>query len=126
MGDERADAELVAREARRLARSIEDARGTMRTSPGLTPVVAVHFPPLYATAKPTVFSAVIEAFQPAVCVYGHLHGPQGIAAGFQGEHGGVRYVLASCDAAGFRPVLLLDGPRSAASIEGVARAGPLP
>ena len=39
------------------------------------------------------------------CVYGHLHGP-GIGAGFVGEHGGVRYVLASCDAAQFKPVLL--------------------
>jgi predicted phosphohydrolase len=125
MGDEQANGELVEREARRLALSIEDGLRMMRATPGLTRVVAVHFPPLYANARPTAFSTIIEAFQPAVCVYGHLHGPEGIAAGFQGEHGGVRYVLASCDAAGFRPVLLLDGPRSAASIAGVARAGPL-
>ena len=31
---------------------------------------------------------------------------EGIAAGFTGEHAGVRYVLASCDAAKFSPVLL--------------------
>ena len=49
---------------------------------------------------------VIEGFRPEVCVYGHLHGP-GIAAGFVGTHGGVRYVLASCDAAGFAPKRLL-------------------
>jgi predicted phosphohydrolase len=89
-------------------------------------VVAVHFPPLYANQKPTAFSELIEAFQPAVCVYGHLHGAEGIAAGFQGEHGGVRYVLASSDAAGFRPVLLLEGPRSTASTAGVAQPGGSP
>lgn len=126
MGDEPVDFDLVEREARRLALSIDDARKGMRATPGLTRVVAVHFPPLYANRKPTVFSTLIEAFQPAVCVYGHLHGTEGFAAGFQGEHGGVRYVLASCDAAGFRPVLLLDGPSSAPSVADVAEQGRSP
>jgi uncharacterized protein len=126
MGDERADGGYVEREARRLTLSIEDAQKRLQATPGLTRVVAVHFPPLYANATPTVFSELIEAFRPAVCVYGHLHGAEGIAAGFQGEHGGVRYVLASCDAAGFRPVLLLDGPRSTASIAAVAEPGGSP
>jgi len=124
MGDERADGGYVEREARRLSLSIEDAEKQLRAAPGLTRVVAVHFPPLYANATPTAFSDLIEAFRPEVCVYGHLHGTEGIAAGFQGAHGGVRYVLASCDAAGFRPVLLLDGPRSTASIAGVAGVRP--
>jgi len=126
MGDEQANTDLVEREARRLALSLEDAQRRLQDSPGLTRVVAVHFPPLYANARPTAFSGLIEAFHPAVCVYGHLHGAEGIAAGFQGEHGGVRYVLASCDAAGFRPLLLLDGPRSAASTAGVAQHGGSP
>ena len=30
----------------------------------------------------------------------------GIPAGFTGERAGIRYVLASCDAAGFSPLLL--------------------
>jgi len=120
MGDEAADTGYVEREARRLALSIDDARKALQRNPGLVPVVAVHFPPLYANQKPTAFSALIEDFQPAVCVYGHLHGTEGIAAGFQGEHGGVRYVLASCDAANFRPVLLLDDSRSGASLDAVA------
>jgi len=126
MGDEPEDGQYVEREARRLALSLEDAGKRLHAEPGLTPVVAVHFPPLYANVAPTVFSELIEDFRPAVCVYGHLHGTQGIAAGFQGEHGGVRYVLASCDAAGFRPVLLLDGPRSTASTAGVAEHGGSP
>jgi uncharacterized protein len=126
MGDEQVDGHLVEREARRLALSIEDAEKRLRSTPGLTRVVAAHFPPLYANGKPTAFSALIEAFHPAVCVYGHLHGTEGFAAGFQGEHGGVRYVLASCDAAGFKPVLLLEGPRSDASIAAVAPPGGSP
>lgn len=102
LGDEAQRPDHVERELRRLELSFADARGK---PPGLARVVAVHFPPLYSNGLPTAFSRAIEAYQPAVCVYGHLHGP-GISAGFQGEHGGVRYVLASCDAAGFAPVLL--------------------
>jgi uncharacterized protein len=106
MGDVAPSTDYVQREATRLSRSFEDARRLLQKSPGLIKVVGTHFPPLYAGGVPTAFSPLIEDFAPAVCVYGHLHGP-GIAAGFVGEHGGVRYVLASADAAGFKPVLLL-------------------
>jgi predicted phosphohydrolase len=70
-------------------------------------VAAVHFPPLYSNGVETAFSRALDGFHPEVCVYGHLHGP-GIPAGFVGAHHGTRYVLASCDAAGFAPVLLID------------------
>jgi predicted phosphohydrolase len=109
MGDEKVKPEHVAREVTRLQRSIDDALEQEKSAPSpLTRVVAVHFPPLYANQTPTAFSRVIEPFRPAVCVYGHLHGELGFAAGFVGEHGGVRYVLASCDAAHFAPVPLLE------------------
>jgi predicted phosphohydrolase len=108
MGGEEVRKDYVQRETRRLQLSIEKAQAAAGSAERpLRRVVAVHFPPLYSNAKPTAFSRIIEAFQPQVCVYGHLHG-DGIAAGFVGEHGGVRYVLAACDAAGFRPVLLLE------------------
>ena len=71
----------------------------------LTRIVAVHFPPLYSNQTPTAFSKIIETYHPKICVYGHLHGP-GIGAGFVGEKAGTQYVLASCDAAKFSPVLL--------------------
>jgi len=109
LGDEQANLQYVQRERARLRRSLEDATAKERTAPGLTRVVAVHFPPLYANQVDTAFTPLIEAFAPAVCVYGHLHGP-GISAGFVGDRNGVQYVLASCDAAGFAPVLLLDSP----------------
>lgn len=106
MGDEEARTDYVERECVRLRRSIDDALIQEKAAARpLTRVVAVHFPPLYAQGIETAFSRLIEVYQPAVCVYGHLHAT-GIPAGFVGDHAGVRYVLASCDAAGFSPVLL--------------------
>lgn len=106
MGDEAASTDYVLRETRRLQLSMDDAIAQeQQASSPLRRIVAVHFPPLYANAKETSFSKLIESFHPAICIYGHLHGP-GIAAGFVGERAGVRYVLASCDAAKFSPVEL--------------------
>lgn len=108
MGNEEANTDYVKRESGRLAVSIADAEQKLKANPSLKKIAAVHFPPLYSNVKPTAFSQAIEAWKPAICVYGHLHST-GIAAGFVGEHEGVRYVLASCDAAGFSPVLLDEG-----------------
>lgn len=101
--------DLVERDAARLERSVAEAEKladdeTIR-------IACMHFPPVYAGPKDTRFTPHIERFAPTVCVYGHLHGP-GIAAGFVGRHRGVRYLLVSCDAADFQPVLVHD-PSSA-------------
>lgn len=113
MGAEEVRTDYVERETRRLQLSMADAIAKEKAAAGkLIRVVAVHFPPLYSNGVETAFSQVIESFSPQVCVYGHLHG-EGIAAGFVGERAGVRYVLASCDAARFAPVLLLEGPQAA-------------
>ncbi len=106
MGLESYRPDLVARDAERLKRSVAAAEGMAR-DPGSVRIACMHFPPLYADARPTAFSPTITAYRPRVCVYGHLHGP-GIPLGFVGEQDGVRYVLASCDAAGFRPRLLIE------------------
>jgi predicted phosphohydrolase len=108
MGDEEQKPDYIERETNRLQLSIKDAQAKEAKAGGpRTRVCAVHFPPLYSNGLETAFSRALEAWQPKVCVYGHLHGP-GISAGFVGDHGGVRYVLASCDAANFTPVLLHD------------------
>jgi predicted phosphohydrolase len=96
--------DLVERDAERLRRSVEAAQAL--ADEGAVRVAIMHFPPLYADRRPTRFSPLVESYRPAVCAYGHLHGP-GIPAGFVGENNGVRYVLVSCDAAGFAPVRLL-------------------
>lgn len=107
LGGEATNKQYVQREAARLRMSIDDAVAKERHIKGLTRIIAAHFPPLYVNEIPTAFTPIIEGFAPRVCVYGHLHGP-GIAAGFVGDRKGVRYVLASCDAAGFTPLLLLE------------------
>lgn len=107
MGNEPANPAQIDREVHRLGLSMADADEKAKAAGRpLRKVVAVHYPPRYANLVETPFSRKVEAWKPEVCVYGHLHGP-GIPAGFVGEQGGVRYVLASCDAAGFAPVLLL-------------------
>jgi predicted phosphohydrolase len=106
MGDVEQKVDYIVRETNRLQLSIDDAT---KRAPDRRRIVAVHFPPLYANGVETAFSKTLEAWQPVLCIYGHLHGP-GIAAGFVGEHANVRYVLASCDAAGFSPVLLDEVP----------------
>jgi len=109
LGGEASRQDYVARESRRLELSFADAlKKEKEAARPLTRVVAVHFPPLYSNGTPTAFSRLIESFAPKICVYGHLHG-EGIPAGFTGVRAGVRYVLASCDAAGFAPVLLDEG-----------------
>ena len=106
MGDEVQKPDYIEREGRRLQLSIDDAKKLEAgSSTPVIRIVAVHFPPIYSNSVETLFSRTLEAFHPKICVYGHLHGP-GIGAGFVGEHGGVQYVLASCDAAKFSPVLL--------------------
>lgn len=112
MGDEPANASYIQRECTRLELSFADAlKKQAQSETLLTRVVAVHFPPLYSNGVETEFSRRVEAFGPEVCVYGHLHA-EGISAGFTGEREGVNYVLASCDAAGFAPVLLLESASS--------------
>lgn len=106
MGDEEQKPDYIEREVRRLQLSIDDAKQREAKASGpRVRICAVHFPPMYANRLETAFSRTLEAWQPKLCVYGHLHGP-GIGAGFVGEHGNVQYVLASCDAVGFSPVLL--------------------
>ena len=109
MGAEEVRTDYVERETRRLQLSIDDALAKEKAAGPLTRVVAVHFPPLYSNGTETAFSRVVESFAPKVCVYGHLHAA-GIPAGFTGMRNGVRYVLASCDAAGFKPLQLLPEP----------------
>ncbi len=107
--DSRELARHVERECRRLERSIDEARKMMAVSPSLRPIAAVHYPPRYANGASTAFSMRIEAWGPAVCAYAHLHGP-GIADGFKGVAGGVRYVIASSDAVDFAPLCIDEAP----------------
>jgi len=93
------DEKICRREAQRLRLALDDAR---KLAEGRPLAVMMHYPPLLAGEKDTVFTALMEEYGVHTVVYGHLHGP-GIAAGFSGEHNGVRYELVSCDSIGFSP-----------------------
>jgi predicted phosphohydrolase len=110
LGDVEQKPDYIERENRRLQLSIDDAKAKEARAGGSPRIriAAVHFPPLYSNGVETAFSRTLEAWRPVTCVYGHLHGA-GIAAGFTGSHGGVRYFLTSCDAANFAPLLIHEG-----------------
>jgi uncharacterized protein len=110
MGDEELKPDYVTREVNRLSLSIADAQKKEAAAQHpKTRICAVHFPPVYSNNLCTAFSQTIEEWKPEYCVYGHLHGP-GIGAGFVGERHGVKYMLVSCDAAQFAPVLICEKP----------------
>lgn len=91
------DMKLCSRELIRLELALQAAVKIAGDKPI---VVMLHYPPLYDQERDTVFTQLLSRYPVHTVVYGHLHGA-GIRAGFSGEHGGVRYRLASCDSLGF-------------------------
>ena len=101
------------REERELLASIADLE---RVGEGRVPPVALfHYPPIpidedAAVGPPDRFSRHLEAAGCRWCVYGHLHSREEWERVFQGERGGVRYRLVSCDSLDFVPELLFELP----------------
>lgn len=87
------------REIGRLRLSIEAGRKLE----GERQIALVHYPPRYTDGRTTEAVALLEEAGVEACIYGHLHGKDHIH-GFQGEAGGIRYYLTSCDAIDFRPI----------------------
>ncbi len=63
-------------------------------------LLMMHYPPLYPQDRDTPFTRALARYPVHTVVYGHLHGA-GVRAGFNGVHGGVRYMLTSCDSLDF-------------------------
>ena len=93
-----ADEKIYRRELSRLDLALECA---CRLAAGRPILVMLHYPPLLKEQRISGFTERMERAGVRLCVYGHLHGA-GIQAGFQGEQGGVRYELTSCDSQGFK------------------------
>ncbi|MBI1850633.1 MAG: metallophosphoesterase [Planctomycetes bacterium] len=94
----------IARETSDLEASIVDGQ---RLRAGAARVVALfHYPPFELGKNSSAFTDAIAAAGATLCVYGHLHESPEWKATFQGEAGGVRYRLLSCDALDFRVVPL--------------------
>ena len=96
--EEDADRLVLMREAGRLRTSIHAAKET-----GLTPVVFLHYPPIYAGQVCDEIVDVLLQEEIRYCYYGHVHS-HGIRQAFNGTLDGVRYQLISADAVGFCPV----------------------
>ena len=70
-----------------------------------THVLMIHYPPLTTQQEHTGFSELIKEAGIDICVYGHLHGRSHKYIR-EGEIDGCRYICASADYLGFRPVLV--------------------
>lgn len=96
-GNDEQDMKIYNRELIRLEMALKAAR---TVSEGRL-IAMMHYPPLLAHGESTGFTELMERYRVDDVVYGHLHGV-GIRGAFQGERGGVRYHLVSCDALDFK------------------------
>lgn len=96
--DEPDNAKILSREAGRLSASIAAAKQT-----GLTPIVFLHYPPIFDGRECTELLEVLKREGVTRCYYGHVHSA-GIRTAFQGEWEGVSFRLISGDALGFCPI----------------------
>ncbi|MCD7771779.1 MAG: metallophosphoesterase [Oscillospiraceae bacterium] len=97
-GSEPADAKVIAREVIRLELSLQSA-----TSEGLTPVVFMHYPPVYADVENRDILDVLKKYNVKLCFYGHLHGKTHRFA-VNGEKYGINFRLISSDYLQFMPL----------------------
>lgn len=90
---------MRAREALRLEASLKAG--------GDRPKLAfLHYPPLYEGYQCQEILEVLEREKPALCCYGHLHGPSHRRA-LQGTRFGTEFKLVAADYLRFQPVRLL-------------------
>ena len=95
------DRKIVARENGRLTLSLEAAQKL-----GGTPVVFLHYPPVYDTAECAALLDTMQRFGVTDCYYGHIHGDRAAKKAPVGEYRGIRMNLVSCDYIRFVPKLV--------------------
>ena len=97
LSGEAADEKILQRERMRLEMSLKAARALNAAAPLY---VMAHYPPLSPEDRDNEVTAMLSRYSAKCVAYGHLHGAA-IRHAFEGEWGGVRYHLVSCDALGF-------------------------
>ena len=100
--NEPANAKVNAREAQRLEVSVQSALAA-----GLTPIVFLHYPPIFADNCNYEILQVLWKYQIADCWYGHLHGSGSHRYAICGERDDVCYHLISGDYIQFCPQKVL-------------------
>lgn len=101
MPGESEDARVLAREQQRLRVSLQAARNQ-----NLTPVVFLHYPPVFGSSQNQLMLDVLHEFEIKDCYYGHLHGKIHQKA-VKGMKDGICYHLISGDYLQFIPEKIL-------------------
>ena len=99
------DRKIVARENGRLTASLKAAAAL-----GGTPVVFLHYPPVYDTAECRELLDTMQEYGIQDCYFGHIHGDHAAKKAPVGEYKGIRMHLVSCDYIRFMPKLVRIGP----------------
>ena len=95
------DRKIVARENGRLVASLKAAQAL-----GGTPVVFLHYPPVYDTAECTALLDTMLEYGVKDCYFGHIHGDYAAKRAPIGEYRGIKMNLISCDYIRFVPKLV--------------------
>jgi uncharacterized protein len=102
------DQKIFARELERLKLSFQALEQERRRGAQVKTVVCMlHYPPLASDRAETPMTALLEANQVDLCIYGHMHLSHQSRV-VRDVVRGVRYEVVSCDFADFAPRLLLD------------------
>jgi len=95
------DLKIVNREVGRLNASLDDAKRQ-----GATPIVFLHYPPVYDNLQCNEILNVLETRGINSCYFGHIHGSEAAKRAVIGEYHGIKMHLISCDYVNFMPVLV--------------------
>lgn len=94
------DEKILNREVGRLRTSLQQAKNT--------PLVFLHYPPLFGNLRCDPILDVLKEFGVKKCYYGHLHGPGACALAVEGEREGIEFSLIAADRLDFTPRKIRD------------------
>ena len=99
--NDQTDKKILNRECGRLRLSLEEGKKL-----GGTPVVFLHYPPVYGSGDCPEILEVLHQYQIERVYYGHIHG---YSAGYaiNGVREGIRFQLLSCDYLHFAPIKIV-------------------
>ena len=98
------DDKIKKREELRLENSIKD--GVKRFGENKNIITCMHYPPILKDNKKNGFTNILEKYNVACCIYGHLHGKSQINV-VEGIHNNVEYKMVSCDYTEFKLVKIV-------------------
>ncbi len=98
MPGETQDDKVLRREVQRLETSIKSA-----LSEGLTPVVFMHYPPLFASGFNYDILEILYRYDISECYYGHIHGRSAHELCITNTYDGINFHLISSDYLQFIP-----------------------